>query len=152
MPRCKDSATTRDKNGDLLGRIRKHMPYRHQLAYEWPYIAGATCLLVLLVWQPFQSPTLAVAFSASRPDAHDAQRSLQEIDSNCYQVQSEALSGQPCEDCDKDKVTATHLEKDSQFSRSILTCRDIHRDPLRARATDRPNNMMIEVIRANHSF
>lgn len=152
MPRCKDSATIRNKAEEVMGRIRRHMPYRHQLMYEWPYMTGATCLVVLLIWQPFQPAALAVMLSQPPPSTQVAQRSLREVDSNCYQVHSEALDEQPCEECDKDKVTATHPERDFQFSRSILTCRDIHRDPLRARAADRPNNMMIEVIKANHSF
>lgn len=149
MPRCKDSATIRSKPEDLMGRIRRHLPYRHQLMYEWPYIAGATCLVVLLIWQPFQPPTLAVMFSPATP-THSAQRSLQEIDSNCYQVHSEAFSGQPCEDCDKNGLTATSSE--FQFTRSILTCWDVNRDPLRPSTADRPDNMMIEVMKTNHSF
>lgn len=146
MPRCKDSATIRNKPEDLMGRTRRHMPYRYQLMYEWPYITGATCLVVLLVWQPFQPAALAVMLSQPPPSTQFIQRSLQAIDSNCYQVQNEALSEQPCEHCDKN--TVTHPERDFQFSHSILTCWDIQS----ARAADRPNNMMIEVNKTNHSF
>ncbi|WP_313116331.1 hypothetical protein [Ectopseudomonas guguanensis] len=147
MPRCKDSATLRDKPEDLMGWIGRHMPYRHQLMYEWPYVAGATCLVVLLVWQPFKP---AAIFPPS--GTQNAQRSLQEIDTNCYQVRSQAPSDQPCENCGKDKVTSAGPEQDFQFSRSIFTCRDVQHAPLRSRAAERPSNMMIEVIRSNHSF
>ncbi|UYP28558.1 hypothetical protein OEG79_10715 [Pseudomonas sp. Z8(2022)] len=118
--------------------------------HEWPYAAGSTCLVVLLVWQPFQPAALAVMLT--QPTIQSAERSLQEIDSNCYQVRSEELSEQTCENCDQDKVAGTLSERDFQFSRSILTCSNIYRAPLRTHAEDRPANVMIEVIRSNHTF
>ncbi len=151
MPRCKDSATTRNTPEDLMGRIRRHMPYRHQLMYEWPYIAGSTCLVVLLVWQPLQPSGLAGMLSQPQPGAHAAPRSLQEIDSNCYQVRSEMLSGPSCESCDNDSVSAMP-DPAFQFTRSILTCMNARGETLDDRSGDRPQNMMIEVIRTNHSF
>ena len=150
MPRCKDSATSRNLSEDLMGIIRRHMPCRHQLMHEWPYAAGSTCLVVLLVWQPFQPAALAVMLT--QPTIQSAERSLQEIDSNCYQVRSEELSEQSCENCDQDKVGGTPSERNFQFSRSILTCSNIYRAPLHTHAEDKPANVMIEVIRSNHTF
>lgn len=152
MPRYKDSKTALNKPEDLLGRIRRHMPYRHQLMYEWPYMAGSTCLVVLLVWQPFQPSALAVMLSQPQPETQMMQRSLQEIDSNCYQVHSEALNAPHCEDCGKDTAAAARPDAEFEFTRSILTCRDIHRDSLHDSNTYSPKNMMIEVIKPNHSF
>ncbi|APU30525.1 hypothetical protein UYA_12620 [Ectopseudomonas alcaliphila JAB1] len=128
------------------------MPYRHQLMYEWPYMAGSTCLVVLLVWQPFQPSALAVMLSQPQPKAQTMQRSLQEIDSNCYQVHREDLNDPHCEDCSKDTAATARPDPEFEFSRSILTCTDIHRDSLYDSDTDRPDNMMIEVIKSNHSF
>lgn len=152
MPRCNDSRTARNQPADLLGRIRRHMPYRHQLMYEWPYMAGSTCLVVLLVWQPFQPSALAVMLSQPQPKAQTMQRSLQEIDSNCYQVHSGDLNDLHCEDCSKDTAAAGRPDPGFEFSRSILTCTDIHRDALHDSDSGRPDNMMIEVIKSNHSF
>lgn len=151
MSRCKDSATTRRKPEDLIGRIRRHMPYRHQLLYEWPYMAGSACLAVLLIWQPFQPPALAVMLSQPQASAHATPRSLQEIDASCYQVQSEMLGDPSCKDCDNDAAVATP-EPAFQFSRSILTCMNVRGEALGEHSADRPNNMMIEVIKTNHSF
>jgi len=129
-----------------------HNKPENQLVYEWPYIAGSTCLLVLLVWQPFQPPALAAMWSPPQPMTQAMQRSLQEIDSNCYQVQSDVLSDPHCEDCGKDTAASARPDEEFEFSRSILTCSDIHRDALRDSDTNRPENMMIEVIKSNHSF
>ena len=146
MPRCNVSAPqTRSKPEDLMGKIRRHMPYRHQLMYEWPYTAGSLCLVVLLVSQP-QQPSLA------RPYAHSAQRSLQEIDLSCYQVHDDALNDQHCEDCGHDKLTPSRPAADFEFSRSLLTCSNVQSVPLVENSEDRPDNMMIEVIKSNHSF
>lgn len=152
MPRRNDPTTTQAQSVALLGRIRRHMPYRHQLMYEWPYMAGSTCLVLLLVWQPFQPPALAVMLSQPQLRPQTMQRSLQEIDTNCYQVQSEALSDTRCDNCGKDTAAATRPDEDFAFNRSILTCKDIHRGPLQGSDANRPDNMMIEVIKSNHSF
>ncbi|MEQ6328994.1 hypothetical protein VLF92_11770 [Pseudomonas chengduensis] len=152
MPRRNDSRVARNKPEDLLGRIRRHMPYRHQLMYEWPYMAGSTCLVVLLVWQPFQPSALAVMLSQPQPKAQTMQRSLQEIDSNCYQVHREDLNDPHCEDCSKDTAATARPDPGFEFSRSILTCTEIRRDSLHDSDTDRPDNMMIEVIKSNHYF
>lgn len=151
MPRCNDSETGHGKHEDLLRTIRRYMPYQHQLMYEWPYMAGATCLVVLLIWQPFQPPTLAVMFSRSQPGAQAMQRSLKEIDANCYQVRSKTLIDPLCQGCDKEEQ-ATARPGSFEFGRSTLTCLDIRRDASHESGTDIPANMLIEVIRSNHSF
>ncbi|WP_417702546.1 hypothetical protein [Pseudomonas sp.] len=142
MARRNDSTLARNKPEDLLGRITRHMPYRHQFLDEWPYMAGSACLVALLIWQPFEPSALAVMLSQPQPRAQSMQRSLQEIDSNCYQVHSEALNHPHCEECSNDTAAAARPDAEFELSRSILTCSD----------TDRPDNMMIEVIKSNHSF
>ncbi len=152
MPRRNDSEAAGEKPEDLRGRSRRHMPYRHQLMYEWPYMAGSTCLVVLLIWQPFQPPALAVMLSQSVPSAQAMQRSLQEIDSNCYQVHSEALVEPLCQGCSKDEHIAARPDSTFEFSRSILTCRDIQRSNSHEASMNIPSSMTIEMIKSNHTF
>ena len=59
MYRSNDSALACHKPEELLVRIRR----------QWPYVAGSTCLVVLLIWQPFQPPALAVMLPVSQPGA-----------------------------------------------------------------------------------
>ena len=144
MPRCTVSTPVRNKLKDLMGEIRRHMPYRHQLTYEWPYTAGSLCLMALLISQP-QQPSL-------QPAAHSAQSSLLAIDSNCYQVHIEALDNQHCESCGNDQVTDSRLDADFKLSRSLLTCKKVQSVPLNESSTGNPDNLRIEVIKSNHSF
>lgn len=151
MARDKRLTPIHNKPEELPGRL-KPMPYRHLRGGEWPYMAGATCLVALLLWQPFQPPALAVMFAQSQPSPSALQRSLQEIDSTCYQVRSEEQLNLPCHDCNKDKATDARSDQSFQFSRSILTCGDIYSATSHESGTNIPNNMRIEVLKANHSF
>ncbi|MGG2399931.1 hypothetical protein ACJRW5_23595 [Pseudomonas sp. SH1-B] len=154
MPRRHHPAISEHRLDTLLGRIGRHMPYRHEFLCEWPYIAGSTCLVVLLVWQPFQPPALALVFHPQADSAeHFVQPSLSEIDASCYQVNSEALADLRCHgDCAEDQAASVPAENPSEFSRSLLTCVDMQRDPLRNSSGYGPQNMTIEVIKSNHSF
>lgn len=152
MSRRNDSELARHKLEQQQGRIRRHTPYRHQLMYEWPYVAGSTCLVVLLIWQPFQPPALAVMLPVSQPGAQTMQRSLQEIDANCYQVQSETLVEPLCPGCAQGEQSTANLDASSELSRSILTCQDIYPDLAHEVGNDIPGNMTIDVIKSNHSF
>lgn len=148
MSRRNDSEAACHKPEDLPGRVRR----RHQLMYEWPYMAGSTCLVVLLIWQPSQPSALAVMLPVSEPGAQAMQRSLQEIDANCYQVHSGALVEPLCQGCAKDEQSTASPDASFAFSHSILTCKDIYRDFTHEVGTDIPGDMMIDVIKSSHSF
>lgn len=142
MYRSNDSALACHKPEELLVRIRR----------QWPYVAGSTCLVVLLIWQPFQPPALAVILPVSQPGAQAMPRSSQEIDANCYQVQSEALVEPLCQGCAPGEQSAANLDASSELSRSILTCNDIYRDLAHKVGNDIPGYMTIDVLKPNHSF
>ncbi len=125
------------------------MPNRHLTSHEWPYVAGSTCLVVLLVWQPLQPPSIVVFPPAQLVASVAAeQRSLQEIDSDCYQVHTEAMD----DGYSSDKASSVRSDGAREFSRSILTCQNGHGRPVPGNDMDKPQNLMIEVIKSNHSF
>lgn len=153
MNRRDEPASAQDRR-TLIGQIRKHMPSRHQVSHEWPYVAGSTCLVVLLVWHPFH-PTSIVVFPPPPLEAtvSAGQRSLQEIDASCYQVHTEAIGDGHCgEACRADKASSPRSDEAFEFSRSILTCQDGHGRSVPSKNTDKPQSLIIEVNKSNHSF
>lgn len=149
-----DSRAVKAKVEDLMKKIRKQCSVQDRVACEWPYIAGSTCLLVLLVWQPLRQPSLTQAFA--EPDAQQAtgvsyaaQRSLQQIDTSCTERVVDEHCGQ---ECGVDKATSAQSGREYEFSRSLLTCVANQAKPSQQAETDKPHNLMIEVIKSNHSF
>ncbi|MGK8436543.1 hypothetical protein ACRS3X_04170 [Ectopseudomonas hydrolytica] len=139
--------------GNLMEQVEHHTP-KARMSCEWPYIAGSTCLVVLLIWQPLQPAALAVLPQHSLQAPSYAAQSLQDIDSSCYEVRSEAMSERGCSqgNCGRDKVSPLHHGEEFELSRSILTCANLSGTAIPRSETDKPQNMMIEVIRSNHSF
>ena len=149
MPRHEEAGSASARSGSVA------QARTLRVNHEWPYMAGTTCLVVLLIWQPFQPSTLAVVFPQQQLQStgHAAQRSLQEIDSSCYQVHTEAIVNNDCgEACALDKATSAAPGGMFEFSHSILTCRSSHSNVVGQGDTDKPENRMIEVSRSNHSF
>lgn len=123
----------------------RHMPA------EWPYMVGSTCLVVLLIWQPVAPPSAVTV----RPDnLYSGQRSLQEIETDCLQNQVNTPVSEDCvENCGAPDNPPPELGLGaSQFSRSILTCRDSTGAPSRTATTNSPHNLVIEVVRASRTF
>lgn len=123
---------------------------RHMSA-EWPYMVGSTCLVILLIWQPLAPPSGVTV----RPDTlYSGQRSLREIETNCLQNQVDTLAIEDCvENCSVPESPPPDLGLGaSQFSRSILTCRDSVGAPSQAAHLNSPHNLIIEVVRASRTF
>lgn len=122
---------------------------------EWPYPAGVGCLTVLLFWHepaPFSvSPHAPSVDSSSTFASYANQRSLQKVESNCYQRQ--ALPEDQCsEGCaGEDRVSSAEPEE-PDFSWSILTCTEQANFEGRRISGGTAHNLVIELMRTAYEF
>lgn len=118
------------------------------LPAEWPYMACSTCLVALLVLQPFDPPSAMIAHTEA---SHSNQRSLHEIASNCLENHQDSLVSRDCGEACTEPVAPADPGA-SQLSRSILTCRNSFSASELRPANSRPQNRLIEVAPISTTF
>lgn len=118
---------------------------------EWPCLIGVVCAIMLLLWQSaFTSPTHA---SIDLPSLYGHQRSLQDVDSNCRQVQYQPAAKDDCTtDCARENLSTASALEEPDFGWSILTCSEADRYHNQPIADGSLKNLVIEVIKTNRAF
>lgn len=118
---------------------------------EWPCLIGVVCAIMLLLWQ--SAFTSSPHVSTLLPSLYGHQRSLQEVDSNCRQVQYQPMKQQDCTTgCAADSLSTASALEEPDFGWSILTCSEADRYHNQPVADGSLKNLVIEVIKTNRTF
>lgn len=119
---------------------------------DWPYLAGVGCLSALLLWHESPpSPPLAPNIESSMFASYTSQRSLQKVESNCYQQRS--LPEDKCnEGCTGEDRASSMNAEGGGLSWSIFTCTEQADFEGRRISGGTAHNLVIELMRTAYEF
>lgn len=138
-----------------MGHFRKNLHADHPIRHDWPYFVGTMCLITLLVSRhlgsTFLPPSLNDSFS--RHSTYENNRSLQEIEANCYSEQSQPLILESCKGkCAEQNGTSATDGESHSFNRSMLICTEKDNYAGEGIRDESFQNLVIEVITADLAF